>query len=283
MSQKTNPILSRLNNRRSWLTINSSDNRQFNNLFFTNLQIRYFISVVSKFFSILSDKPLIKTYKFNSVFLRSNFTTIMLMGWPRALKKRIFSFNSRVSSYKKVRENHLNFAHFFGLTRFVLYDSVLRNLQKNRKQNASKKRKTSVLSKKIVKSTDFSLVRSNSAQIIANYIGWQIQASLKQRDWNFQSNFKKGINKTIQSFLKRNVDQTVKSILSMKSKNPICGVKVICAGRWKKTKSGRKQKFTLYKGKLAMQSYSSFLDFGFYHGNTKFGSFSFKVLVAYNQ
>ena len=68
-----------------------------------------------------------------------------------------------------------------------------------------------------------------------------------------------------------------------KSKNPICGVKVICAGRWKKTKSGRKQKFTLYKGKLAMQSYSSFLDFGFYHGNTKFGSFSFKVLVAYNQ
>jgi hypothetical protein len=51
----------------------------------------------------------------------------------------------------------------------------------------------------------------------------------------------------------------------------------------KKTKSGRKQKFTLYKGKLAMQSYSSFLDFGFYHGNTKFGSFSFKVLVAYNQ
>ena len=31
------------------------------------------------------------------------------------------------------------------------------------------------------------------------------------------------------------------------------------------------------------QSYSSFLDFGFYHGNTKFGSFSFKVLVAYNQ
>ena len=101
------------------------------------------------------------------------------------------------------------------------------------------------------------------------YIGWQLESSLKQRDVNFKSNLKKGVEKIIQSSFKK------------KDQNLICGIKIVCVGRWRKTKSGRKQIFTLSKGKLSTQSFSSFVDVGFYNGQTKYGKFSLKISVAY--
>ena len=51
------------------------------------------------------------------------------------------------------------------------------------------------------------------------YIGQQLESSFKQRDLNFRSNLKKGVGKTLQSFL------------SIQSQDSICGIKVICSGR----------------------------------------------------
>jgi len=74
------------------------------------------------------------------------------------------------------------------------------------------------LAKKIKKSS-FNLIRYNSAQMLGVYIGWQLESSFKQRDLNFKSNLKKGVGKTIQSFLKK------------ENQNLICGIKIVCAGR----------------------------------------------------
>lgn len=251
MSQKVHATGMRLNNRNSWTTILNVDNRQFSNLFFVDLQTRFFLSTVLNFFSILNNRPLTKFYKSNSIYVQSGFTT-------KILRKTIISSSQRTNSFKKLVDNYQNFTHFNNSSRFHIYDF----------NQWSKNKLFFILRDKIEKSS-FNLIKNSSAQMLGLYIGQQLESSFKQRDLNFRSNLKKGVGKTLQSFL------------SIQSRDSICGIKVICSGRWKKTKSGRKQTFTFSKGKLSTQSFSSFVDIGFYTGQTKYGKFSLKVYITY--
>lgn len=251
MSQKANPTSIRLNNRNSWATILNTDKRQFSSLFFADLQTRFFLATFLKFFSILGDKPIIKIFKRNSIYVQSSFVN-------KLVRKKILSSNQRIFNNKKLNNSCSNISYYNGLSRIHIYDF----------HRWKKKKLISVLAKKIKKSS-FNLIRYNSAQMLGVYIGWQLESSFKQRDLNFKSNLKKGVGKTIQSFLKK------------ENQNLICGIKIVCAGRWKKTKSGRKQIFTFSRGKLSTQSFSSFIDVGFYNGQTKYGNFSLKISIAY--
>jgi ribosomal protein S3 len=60
-------------------------------------------------------------------------------------------------------------------------------------------------------------------------------------------------------------------------KKEICGVKVICSGRWKKTKSGRKQKLCIKYGKIRKPTMTNIILFDYITQKTKFGACGIKV------
>jgi len=66
-----------------------------------------------------------------------------------------------------------------------------------------------------------------------------------------------------------------------KTVNLVSSIKLICSGRWTKTKSSRKQKFIYSLGKLKNQTISAFLDYGFSFVITKYGTCSLKVWISY--
>ena len=63
----------------------------------------------------------------------------------------------------------------------------------------------------------------------------------------------------------------------------ITGVKVICSGKWKKTKSGRKQKICIKFGQVRNPSVSNVIAFHYLSQKTKFGSCGVKVWVSHKK
>lgn len=70
--------------------------------------------------------------------------------------------------------------------------------------------------------------------------------------------------------------------LIRKFQNEIFGVKITCSGKWKKTRSGRKQKFSTQLGRIPNSSISRIVFFDQITQKTKFGCFSVKVWIFLN-
>lgn len=70
----------------------------------------------------------------------------------------------------------------------------------------------------------------------------------------------------------------VKRVLQ-KFKNDILGLKLTCSGKWKKTRSGRKQKFTVQFGLIKNSGISNVIFFDQLAHKTKFGSCNFKIWI----
>jgi ribosomal protein S3 len=64
-------------------------------------------------------------------------------------------------------------------------------------------------------------------------------------------------------------------------KNNIIGLKIICSGKWKKTRSGRKQKLCIRFGKIQRTKIVNTLFYHFLTQKTKYGSFGIKIWVAH--
>lgn len=62
--------------------------------------------------------------------------------------------------------------------------------------------------------------------------------------------------------------------------NKLLGVKIICSGRWKKTRSGRKQKLRVQYGIVRNPSLSNVILFDFLTRKTKFGACGVKVWIS---
>jgi ribosomal protein S3 len=63
----------------------------------------------------------------------------------------------------------------------------------------------------------------------------------------------------------------------------IVGLKVICSGKWKKTRSGRKQKFLVKFGRIKNPSISVATSYNYAFQKTKFGSCSIKVWISHTK
>jgi hypothetical protein len=243
----------RFNNRNSWVLVLSGDKRQFSNLWVNNAQTLSFAVKFFKFFSLLTDKPLVRVFKRGLMYIPSSFIA-------KKIGKKKLSANRRDLSCKKLFCNSEKLSPLIGLFRLRLCDFS--------RWEWKKKDALNLLAK--IEYSAFNLNRSSSAQIMALYVGGQLEKPVKQRDFNFKTNFKNGVRKIVQTFLKA------------KTADSICGVKVTCSGRWKKTKSGRKQIFIFSRGKLLTQSLSFFVDTSSYRGQTKYGAFSLKFSITYN-
>jgi len=75
------------------------------------------------------------------------------------------------------------------------------------------------------------------------------------------------------------IAKLVNKLLAKYKKN-IVGIKIICSGKWKKTRSGRKQIFVYKKGQLRNSTISNVIFFDFITQKTKFGSCGIKVWIA---
>ncbi len=109
-----------------------------------------------------------------------------------------------------------------------------------------------------------------SARVFGYYFASQVGLSRRMRDKPFKFGLQKGILLTLRRYFKGN------------NKFSISGIRVSLAGKWLKTRSGRKQKLVVALGKLNIQTINSFVDYDFQTVATKFGACSLKVLISYN-
>ena len=108
-----------------------------------------------------------------------------------------------------------------------------------------------------------------SASVFSFYFANQMRLSLKMRDGVFKSGLQKGITRTLRRYFRG------------KNKSSISGIRVTIAGKWSKTRAGRKQKLSLNFGRLYTQTVNSFIDYDVKTVATKFGACSIKVLISY--
>jgi hypothetical protein len=179
----------------------SEDKRHFSNLFVNSTQTLLFAAKIFKFFSLLTDKPLARFFKRCLIYIPSSFIA-------KTIQKKALFANRRGLSRKKIFCNSVKLSPLVGLFRLRLFD--FRRWE--RKKDAS-----NLFAK--IECSRFSLNRRSSAQIMASYVGGQLETPVKQRDFNFKTNFKNGVGKIVQAFLKA------------KTVDSICGVKVVCFGR----------------------------------------------------
>jgi len=105
-----------------------------------------------------------------------------------------------------------------------------------------------------------------TAEAVANYIKGQMSASPKMKTVDFRQGLKRGISHLALFLSKR-----------LSTGAPIQGIRIVCAGRWSKTRSSRKQRLVYARGSLKRLTFSSLLDYGMATVTTKFGVFSIKV------
>ena len=108
---------------------------------------------------------------------------------------------------------------------------------------------------------------SLSPKIVHSYVANQLKKNCTLKRGSFSTNLNAGILVFIFNLLKR-------------VQNHIVGFKIVCSGKWKKTKSGRKQVYSLRFGKIRNTSISNVVLYDFLTQTTKFGSFGIKVWVS---
>lgn len=109
-----------------------------------------------------------------------------------------------------------------------------------------------------------------SPKIITLFVLRQLKETPKLKTKSFNRNFQNGLVR-------------VANTLLFLFKNNIIGLKIICAGKWKKTRTGRKQKICLRFGKIQKTSVSNIIFFNWISQKTKYGSCGIKIWIAHKK
>lgn len=108
-----------------------------------------------------------------------------------------------------------------------------------------------------------------SAQTLSDYIVEQLKLSHRSKHWSFKISLQSGIADIISKLLRK------------KNTHFISGVRILCSGKWRKTKSGRKQRIVFSIGRLRSPSMDCVSSYGFSTQATKFGACGIKVWISY--
>jgi ribosomal protein S3 len=101
-------------------------------------------------------------------------------------------------------------------------------------------------------------------QIISSYITQQLNKNAKLKQNSFKNNLKNGITLFCFQLLR---------LLQVH----IVGFKIVCSGKWKKTRSGRKQRLTVKFGRIRKSSISNKILYSYSTQKTKYGACGIKV------
>ena len=243
MGQKINSIGFRLGTRRAWNSIWNVEKNNYSNLFFKDLESRKSIKNILKFLGFFPNHLIIRKSAKKSL-IYSRFITA--------------SNFSNVEKHQSITEKNTKYlspfinGFLFNFFKFKL--PLLQNFMKLQQNNQFKK------------SMLFPFI---SAHALSEFIALQQGLPLRQKANNFKWGSKWGIIKLAHYFF------------NSKTTSFLSGIKFICAGKWVKTKSGRKQRFIYSLGKLKNQTISAFIDYGFSNVVTKYGMCSLKVWISY--
>jgi hypothetical protein len=99
-------------------------------------------------------------------------------------------------------------------------------------------------------------------------VTWQIGLPPKLKDKLFRFNPRKGIIWLVKFFFNQHMPF-------------VTGIKIVCSGRWRKTKSSRKQRTIYSFGKIRRQTFSKHVDYGSSSITTKYGVCGVRVWISY--
>ena len=249
MGQKININALKINNSLSWVSTWSSNNINFSDIFLKDFELQQNIKYILNFNNIFSNKIFFRRFfKKNQLILNClSQINVMVINYS-SISFKYFIINIRKKNIK-----------FLPITTNLFFFNFLK-LQKNQNQE-----KFIVNASFFNKKTVVFLPFINSS-VISNYIVKQLKISVKFKDKIFKQNLQKGIKFLLSNYYK---------------KYKITGIKVVCSGKWKKTKSGRKQKFTISFGKINKQQIFVPSDYFASSTTTKFGICNISVWISY--
>lgn len=276
MGQKTNAIGIRLGSRLSWRSLWHVENNNFNDVLLKDLEMRHLLHIFLKAFGLSINNVVLGSWNNHfSVFGRlvsiSNF-------FPLKRRRFLLSKDSRTSHYSRLSKSMLHLSPFNNDTYFEFlgknqsfFDFSKRNFLTEKFMSGFKKSRGLHIIKpsEIAKICDVTkFVIPVSSQVIADIVTHQISLSPKLKDKFFMYNLRKGIIWLVKLFFNQH-------------RPFITGIKIICSGRWRKTKSSRKQRTTYSFGKIRRQTFSKHVDYGFSSTTTKYGVCGVKVWISY--
>ena len=251
MSQKVNPIVFRLGARSSWLSVWNAKKQDYSSILLNDVEFRSSFNAFMSFFGLFPSFPLVSYSTKNSVLYSKILNRNDLL-------KMKFVFNARKKELVNRKRYNLSMCSFFSKTLYL----DLFNYQKTSERQILKNDQSHVF-------FNFLYFPFISAQVLTNFICTQIQETLKNKEVGFKKNIRRGILKVIQSCFNK------------KTVHFISGIRLICSGRFSKTKSGRTQSLSYSLGKLNIPKVSSFLDYGYSTVTTPLGSCSLHVLLCF--
>ena len=118
---------------------------------------------------------------------------------------------------------------------------------------------------------NYSILKKNkflilSPKFFSLFIMNEIRLTRDKQIYNFSENFKNIVSRFCKKFL-------------IIFKNNILGIKIVFSGKWKKTRTGRKQKLTLKFGKMRNNALNEIILFDWLDQKTKFGVCSLKIWI----
>ena len=246
MAQKINSTVLRLKKRLNWSTVFCAHNfNEYSNLIKNTLQISATNNRIMHKININSNYNILiknsKTYQQNYPILNKKVFFYFV--------KLIFFSNKTLQNYYDYKKIYVQFYKVL-FKRFFLYQKqlVLKIANEARRFNNS----FLIIHPKLL--AEFLKMQMTSPNII----------NLKK------NNFDKNIQVNLLNFIR---------IILTKFKYDILGLKITCNGRWKKTKSGRKQKIYLKFGQLKNSNLTNKVFFHSIYQQTKYGFFSIKIWV----
>lgn len=253
MAQKINTNTFRVKTRLNWnvsfITHNFHD---FFPVFTNNLIFSNVLQTIFQKLNIIHNNPLLinssKFYKFflNSFFEKSIHNMLNNKDAASSLIKRE-NLKTQTSMLSKLLMNS------------SLYSLEQSNIQSINKNN-SKKGKFDFILK-----NQFHLF---TPSIILSFVSKQIEKPNKLKNKLFIKNLQFGLFMLINNLLFIN-------------KHDIVGIKLMISGKWKKTRSGRKQKLVLNFGKIERSSVVNALFFEQNHQKTKYGSCNVRIWISH--
>ena len=256
MAQKINSNYLRLNKRLNWDIIFSSHN--FNDFFNLTINTSKLIETNTNLLNNLNLTENNCIIFKNSKIYKINFEILN--------QKFFFNFVKFLTVQKQAIKNFYNYK----IDYLSIIQSILKIFYVNQIQFIN-------TISSIERQNKFQISNNNkrpflfmSAKIITEFLKIQISEikPFKLKKNNFVANLQIKLINFINFFL-------------TEFKYDIVGVKIICIGKWKKTKTGRKQKFYLKYGKIQKSDVRNKIIFHNINETTKYGICSLKIWIAH--
>jgi hypothetical protein len=248
MGQKINALGLRLKNRTNWnATFCTQDLKSYSRICINNQQLERTTDLLFLNFHLFSNNTIIAKNSKNFQIYTKALQKKDIIQTPLDFKnsERVELLKNEKQSLKKLFLGSKNAQYVFS---DIFFNKHVKNYTK-------------------IANEQFLVL---APKIITNYITNQLNKKGILKRSSFATNLNLGIILFCRQLLKR-------------IQNNIVGLKIVCSGKWKKTKSGRKQKITVKLGRIVSPSISNIILYDFAAQKTKFGVCGVKVWISHKK